>query len=279
MHRARLLHPLQLHCSLWSRKVQLHSRPLIAPFHAPTCSQQALLTSRTPSSGGNVVSVMASKSPEASAPLMKVAQVSPLNMFKPYDGISVCLRPSSWSGSGEVWLAGCPGQDPLSQISEWAMKLQFFTKNSKKLDEAFWAAKQCWVEGLYESYIHYPTVLRCWELDWCSQTWVNLPFPSVSQRLSPCSHFISEDTVSPAIYFGFLPVVQLSEAFEHILFISAFYDLKDTDLLMVSSFPISSRFLLTLKHFLWSVYFLPCGSRYLSYHFPLAPGIHRQTMK
>lgn len=212
-------------------------------------------------------------------PSWKVAQVSPLNMFKPYDEISVCLRPSSWSGSGEVWLAGCPGQDPLSQISEWAMKLQFFTKNSKKLDEAFWAAKQCWVEGLYESYIHCPTVLRCWELDWGSHTWVNLPFPSVSQQLSPCSHFISEDTVSPAIYFGFLPVVQLSEAFEHILFISAFYDLKDTDLLMVSSFPISSRFLLTLKHFLWSVYFLPGGSRYLSYHFPLAPGIYRQSMK
>lgn len=71
MHRAHLLHPLQLHCSLWSKKVQLPSRPLIAPFRAPACSQQALLTSQTPSSGGNVVSVTASKSPEASAALME----------------------------------------------------------------------------------------------------------------------------------------------------------------------------------------------------------------
>lgn len=65
--------------------------------------------------------------------------------------------------------------------------------------------------------------------------------------MSSYSHFISEDTVSPAIYFGFPRVVQLSEAFEHILFISEFYDLKDTNLLTVSSFPVSSRFLLTLS--------------------------------
>lgn len=85
-------------------------------------------------------------------------------------------------------------------------------------------------------------------------TWINLSLLCVSQQfphfLPSCSFFISEDIVSPAIYFNFLHEVQLREAFEHFRFISAFSDLWDLTLLTVSSFSIRGRFLLTLKHFL-----------------------------
>lgn len=90
-------------------------------------------------------------------------------------------------------------------------------------------------------------------------TRINLSFLSVSQQfphfLPFCSLFISQDIVSPAIYFNFLHEVHLSKVFEHSQFISAFSDLRDLALPAVSSFSIRGKFLLTPEHFLWLLVF------------------------
>lgn len=103
----------------------------------------------------------------------------------------------------------------------------------------------------------------------------------LSVSSSSCSLFISQDISCMYLllffFFSFLHELQFSKAFECFRFISAFSDLWDLAIPAFSSFSIRDRFL-PLNTF-GGCLFLPGGSTFLSYHFPLVPAIYKKTLK
>lgn len=98
-------------------------------------------------------------------------------MFKPYNNISACLRPSArlkvWEqGNVAYWLPRPGPSFTAFQVGDEAL-LQVFTKDWKKLYEAFLAAKQYCVYGQCQSSLHFPTGTShlCRPLPQCRPCW------------------------------------------------------------------------------------------------------------
>lgn len=98
-------------------------------------------------------------------------------MFKPYNNISACLRPSArlkvWEQRNVAYWLPRPGPSFTAfQLGDEAL-LQVFTKDWKKLYEAFLAAKQYCVYGQCQSSLHFPTGTShlCRPLPQCRPCW------------------------------------------------------------------------------------------------------------